>query len=213
MSKHRANFYIDGFNFYHGICATKRKDLLWLDLIDLTSNLIRKQEILNRVKYFTTLPKGPKSKIDRHKTWLKLLQNLSHPIEIYTGRFNKETTICRNCGKEMSKWREKRTDVNIAVNLICDAFSNEFEVAYIISGDSDFVPAIQAIKNNFPEKKIKIFFPPRRAYAELVRIADFSKQIAISRLTKYVLPDEVILKDGTRLIKPVNWTKNRNVTL
>lgn len=40
---------------------------------------------------------------------------------------------------------EKGTDINIATNMLSKAFHNAFDVALLLSGDSDFSPVIQQV--------------------------------------------------------------------
>jgi uncharacterized LabA/DUF88 family protein len=56
----------------------------------------------------------------------------------------------------------KMTHVNIATQMIIDAFQNNFDRVMLISGDSDLVPPIRAIHENFGEKRVFVAFPPRR---------------------------------------------------
>ncbi len=49
---------------------------------------------------------------------------------------------------------EKKTDVNLAVRIVEDAYENRFDRAYIISCDTDIVPAINLVKQRFPEKEL-----------------------------------------------------------
>ncbi|NQS98426.1 MAG: NYN domain-containing protein [candidate division Zixibacteria bacterium] len=207
MAKHRANVYFDGFNFYHGICQTKRKELLWIDLVSLIKKQIGRREQLYKIKYFTTPPLGDESKIARHEIWEKVLESLSHPIEIYRGRFNKETIVCKKCKRTFSKNREKWTDISIATHLIFDSFLDDYEIAYIVSGDSDYMPAITMIKEQFPEKKIKMLFPPKRAHWDYKPIVDYTKCLTLNDLYLHILPDHFICPDGTIIHKPKNWRK------
>jgi len=48
-------------------------------------------------------------------------------------------------------YEEKRTDVNIAIKILEDAFLKKYDRAIIMSGDSDIVPSIESVKKNFPE--------------------------------------------------------------
>ena len=41
------------------------------------------------------------------------------------------------------------TDVNIATQMIIDAYQDKYDTAMLISGDSDLVPPIKAINENF----------------------------------------------------------------
>ena len=45
------------------------------------------------------------------------------------------------------------TDVNIAVEMLADAFHNEYDTAILISADSDLSAPIKKVKSLFPQKK------------------------------------------------------------
>ena len=42
---------------------------------------------------------------------------------------------------------EKGTDINIAVNMISKAYSNAYDVAILISGDTDYLPVVAQLNN------------------------------------------------------------------
>ena len=52
------------------------------------------------------------------------------------------------------------TDVNISVELMTDASQNRFDVALLISADSDLVGPIEAVQRLFPAKRVMAIFPP-----------------------------------------------------
>lgn len=206
MSKFRVNFYVDGFNLYHGICDTNRKELLWLDLVSLIQSVISKKERLHRIKYFTTIPTGNiKDKIKRHRIWLELLSSLSFPIEIYQGKFYYFPITCKDCGRTFKQRSEKRTDVNIATHLLCDTFKGDFETAYILSADSDLVPAIETAKIEFPLKQFKFVFPPKRFSYDLKKLADYLKAMKVKDLIPHVAPTKITTISGKIIEKPNEW--------
>jgi hypothetical protein len=49
----RVRAYIDGFNLYHGMHAAFGRAFLWLDPQSLARDLLRRDQILDRVRYFT----------------------------------------------------------------------------------------------------------------------------------------------------------------
>lgn len=53
----RANFYIDGYNFYNGIVAEKRRDLLWIDMFALLQTNMEPDMKMHQVFYFTSEPR------------------------------------------------------------------------------------------------------------------------------------------------------------
>ena len=42
---------------------------------------------------------------------------------------------------------EKGTDINIAVNMISKAYTNAYDVAILVSGDTDYVPVVKQLHN------------------------------------------------------------------
>ena len=97
------------------------------------------------------------------------------------------------------------TDVNIAVELMTDAFTNQYETAILISGDSDLVPPIKSIKSIFPSKKIVIAFPPNRFNNVMKSVANGHIFINRNKLINCQLPDTLLSKQGHLLERPSTW--------
>jgi hypothetical protein len=55
------------------------------------------------------------------------------------------------------------TDVNIAVELLGDAYQDKFDTALLISADSDLTTPIEKVHLLFPKKRVISVFPPNRA--------------------------------------------------
>ena len=53
---------------------------------------------------------------------------------------------CSNCGHVAKIPEEKKTDVNISSHMLVNAFTDRFDTAFLISGDSDLVPPIEMIR-------------------------------------------------------------------
>ena len=69
------------------------------------------------------------------------------------------------------------TDVNIATELLTDAFQDRFDTAMLISGDSDLTSPIRTVRQVFPEKRVVVAFPPERQSVELAKAASTSFHI------------------------------------
>ena len=52
---------------------------------------------------------------------------------------------CPACGKEYEYTTEKRVDTRLVADLIHHAASGAFDAAVLVSGDDDFVPAVEAV--------------------------------------------------------------------
>ena len=180
--KFRVITYIDGYNFYFGMLseAIKRGSktepsasyyrLMWLDLQGLATSLLLPSQELVGIKYFTSPISTSKGKQERQNNYLDALR--TRPlIEIIFGRFQPDRKECDRCGHPAYHPQEKKTDVNIAVNLICDAIEDRYDTALLITGDSDLVPAVEAVKKLTPHKRIVVAFPPNRRSDELAAVS------------------------------------------
>ena len=97
------------------------------------------------------------------------------------------------------------TDVNIATNIIVDAFNDSYDMAMLVSGDSDLTPPIKAVHGLFKNKRVFIAFPPKRHNSSMSIIAKGSLSIGRKKLVDAQFPEIVISKTGYKLNRPNNW--------
>jgi uncharacterized LabA/DUF88 family protein len=97
------------------------------------------------------------------------------------------------------------TDVNIATHIILDAYQDRYDMAMLISGDSDLVPPIKAIHENFKKKRVFVVFPPKRHNSSVALVAKGSMMIGRKKLVDSLFDEEVPKKDGFILKKPKEW--------
>lgn len=98
------------------------------------------------------------------------------------------------------------TDVNIATEMLVDAFEDQFDTAIVVSGDSDLVPPIRAIRNCFPHKRVLVAFPPGRSSVDLRNAANGQFLITKGLLRKAQLPARVASRHGDYILeRPANW--------
>lgn len=201
--------YIDGFNLYFGLRAKGWKRFYWLNLVALAKTLLKPGQSLQRVKYFTSRISLPPDKAQRQKDFIEALETLPE-LKIYYGKYQANNLTCNKCGHIMMKSSEKMTDVNIAVEMLADAFMNSFDVAILISADSDLTGPIKHIKRLFPEKQVIVAFPPSRFSYELQAVAHAWFNIGRKKFKESVFPDQVTKKDGHILTRPGRWNHNEN---
>lgn len=178
-------------------------DCKWLNVYALANLLKNSSHTLNAVKYFTSRVNNNPAKQKRQNTYIDAL--LTTPITLIQGQFRSEKMHCNTCGNEYYDSKEKMTDVNIATHMIIDAYKSEYDVAILISGDSDLVPPVREIRNNFPDKEIIIAFPPKRESNELRKTANSSFVIGKNKLLNCQFPSEIVNKYGIKLSKPIEW--------
>ena len=98
------------------------------------------------------------------------------------------------------------TDVNIAVELLGDAQDDAFDTAIIVSGDSDLVRPVQAVRARYPDKRVVVAFPPGRTSAHLGKVATAAFVIGRKKLEDSQLPDQIVKSDGHVLTRPREWS-------
>lgn len=178
MNKKRVNVYIDWFNIYHVLKShiqkssdSWEKELKWCNLRSLAESYLKEDEELWEVYFFT----ADSWEKDTKKRWINYQKALNaHNVIIIKGQYNNITKTFINKMKVLQflliidiwnknkydyipkhlKYRtyeEKRTDVNIAVKILEDAFLWKYTRAIIMSGDSDIVPSIESVRKNFPK--------------------------------------------------------------
>jgi len=195
--------YVDGYNLYYGLRSKGWKRFYWLNIQQLIQQLLKPDQTLSGVKYFTTVVNQPEDRRRRQQTFLDALHTL-RDFQIFYGQFLAETIKCRNCGHTYTTYHEKMTDVNISVELIQDAFQDKFDTAFLVSADSDLVPPIKTVQNIFKSKKIVAVFPPGRVSYALKQNANGFIHIGRSELAKSIFPERVD-RNGVILRKPLGW--------
>jgi hypothetical protein len=196
--------YIDGFNLYFGLKSKKWKRYYWLDLQKLSENLLKPNQILSKTKYFTARISSPPGKVKRQGTFIEALMTLKN-LEIFYGKYQSNTHECSRCKAIFPTPNEKMTDVNIATELLSDAFQNLYDTALLVSADSDLIAPIKKVLKLFPDKRIICAFPPDRFSIELAKTATEHFTIGRKKLANSIFPDEVTKQDGFILKKPEKW--------
>lgn len=184
----KINAYIDGFNLYHSIVRLNEPKLKWLDLRLLCEKFLKDDDKLNKIYYFSALPTHLPDKISRHKIYINALK--SKNITPILGKFKKKFPKCKICHQTYESYEEKQSDINIAITMLKDALSNEFDKAFLISADTDLVSTIKMIRS-FGKIIILLTPPNSHRYAhELIQNANFSFEIKKSHLKNSLLDDE-----------------------
>ncbi len=196
----RVAVYIDGFNFYYGIRSLGQR-YKWLDIQALSQSFIKENEDLVTVKFFTANINGRNDASDRQSIYLSALDKYCDKAQIIKGYFAK-ARLCNHCKNKSNE--EKQTDVNIACEILQDCYEDKFDIAYLVSGDSDLVaPVKKALTLN---KTIIVVAPPNRKSQELNKAASNYFDINEIRLRKCQLPDEIPTKRNP-LKLPEKWQK------
>jgi len=196
--------YVDGFNLYFGLRDKGWQRFYWLNIQLLVQNLLKFNQKLIMTKYFTARVIGSPEKQKRQSTFIEALETLPD-FKIFYGKYQLNPRECPNCGFKDKVPNEKMTDVNIAVEMLSDAINDKFDIALLLSADSDLIPPVRAIKNTFTQKRIIAVFPPKRESVELSGIAHACLRVGRANFARSLFPDEVKKADGFILQRPATW--------
>lgn len=196
--------YVDGFNLYFGLKAAGFRRFYWLNVHLLCQNLLKPAQQLACIRYFTSRIASLPDQVKRQGTYLEALQTVTD-CGIFYGHYLLNSRTCRKCGFIDQVPTEKMTDVNIAVEMLTDAFQDRFDTALLISADSDLTAPTAAVRRLFPKKRVIIAFPPKRFSITLRRAAHGFIHIERSHLAASQFPDQVVKPDGFILHRPAEW--------
>lgn len=199
--------YVDGFNLYFGLKDSRFKKYYWLDLPALSAALLKPGQQLVATHYFTArIRTNGRNAADakRQTNYIDALAAQDN-LTVHEGHYLEKTQRCNGCGATWKAYEEKMTDVNIAAQMLADAYEDRFDTAFIISGDSDLTTPIQQVRKRFPNKRLIVVFPPNRQSAQLKKAANGFLSIGEDKLRQNQLPDPVITASGFALHRPVHW--------
>lgn len=198
----RAAFYIDGFNLYHAIDEMGKGHLKWLNYWLLCEKILNDpSEAVVKVVWCTAKNKKNPAKGERHDRMVTA-QRLAG-VNIKLGHFVNEDKDCRTCQEKWVHPTEKEGDINVAINLLRDAFRNEYDHAYLVTADTDQAATVRMFMKEFEEKEITIVAPPGRKRSE--HLHDISKrtlQLTEDMLEWAVMP-AIIISPQPRVISNV----------
>lgn len=199
--------YIDGFNLYFGLKSEGWRRYYWLDVHLLAENLLKPDQRLILVKYFTArISENPNSP-DKHKrqaSYLEAVESLPH-TQVFYGHYLPKARECFKCGAKWISHEEKMTDVNISVELMKDAFDDTFDTALLISADSDLAAPVETVLKRYPQKRIIMVCPPNRKSNKLESLATASFRLGRKILQDSQFPDSYTKPDGFTLQRPAKW--------
>src|SRR6266508_127943 len=92
----RVAAYVDGFNLYFGLKAKHGRKYLWLDLQALAESLLRPEQTLERVTYFTARVRKDPEGERRQSEYLHALAHHSPLVTVVAGRFRRSIAGAAN---------------------------------------------------------------------------------------------------------------------
>lgn len=208
----RTAVYIDGFNLYYWM---KPSPYRWIDLKALALNAITKPDKTHQivaVKYFTARVSDTQedpTKSTRQDVYIRALRAAIPELTVYTGEFRrqkKQMPLVHYDGISVGPMRwvwdteEKGSDVNLAVELVNDAWLNVYDLAIVISNDSDLERAVSIAKRK--QRMVGVLVRGDAEVNSLKRVSTFWVKLKESDLKAALLPREI---PNTKLRIPQEW--------
>lgn len=200
--KRRVAAYIDGLNLYHGMKAAGLDDYRWLDVERLMDELLDPGEEVAHITYFNASAWAIEKR-ERQADYLAAL-TAATSVTVVLGAFMEKFWHCSDCRVRNIRHEEKRTDVAIGARLVHDLHTMDFEIAAIVTGDSDVVAAID-VARNVRDVTIRSIFPPKRGSEDLKRVADEFRRMKKKHIEVSLLPDPCFDSDGVAIPCPDLW--------
>jgi|SRR3989339_1498294 len=135
MKKQRLAIIIDGSNFYHKLKDLKIPELSSFDYNRFVSSINKNTQITE--KYFCIGKIKAKQKDKKAREMMARQQSLVTRLQ-KDGFIIQFGFLLQTDGR----YHEKGVDVQIAVDILKGAYKNTYDTAYLVSSDSDLIPAI-----------------------------------------------------------------------
>jgi len=131
---------IDGSNLYHKLKSLKLTSLHQFDYSGLSKHIARESKLMQ--SYFCVgkihaKQQDPKARImmAKQQSLVTELQKQGFAIQFgYLLKYN-------------DHFHEKGTDIQMAVDLLRDAYEDQYDIVYLLSSDSDLIPAITEVQS------------------------------------------------------------------
>jgi hypothetical protein len=224
----RTIVYVDGFYLYYRLLKS-RLHLKWVNPLALAKEILKPPNNVIKVRYFTARVSG---RLDpdapaRQQLYLDAIAGVPE-IEIHFGSFLEKPKYAGLVKPKLApgdklpflrwpdvayvwKTEEKGSDVALASYLLLDAFQNNFDVAAVLSNDSDLVEPIR-IATQILEKSVGLLSPVPSPTPQLQETASFIRHVRVSDIAKAQFPNPVILPGGKTISKPESWTEPPTTT-
>jgi uncharacterized LabA/DUF88 family protein len=144
----RLMIFIDGSNLYHSLKGYfKRTDI---DIGKFAKKLLDKRRLV-RIYYYNAVV-GRREEPERYRDQQAFFASVSAIpyCELRLGRL-----VYVNWPNAPPY--EKGVDIQLTTDLLSHSFKNNYDVAVLVAGDSDYVGALQAVKDNGKNIEVALF--------------------------------------------------------
>lgn len=212
----RVRVYVDGFNLYYRLLKHSRYK--WTDLKALSQNLIHPDDTIDCIRYFTAdvSPRaGDPAAPSRQEAYFRALRTIPE-LQIHKGSFLAKTIHRPLSGQEGSyvfvrDTEEKGSDVNLASHLLMDGFCDSYDIALVMSQDTDLLEPIRMVAEDLNKIVVVAWFEETQPGNKLKGCASSVRHVRPTMLRKSQFPDPVIGRGGVKIPRPLLWDQDRKM--
>ncbi len=213
----KASVYIDGFNLYYR--RLKRSKHKWINLRLLAEELLEDDDEIGAIKYFTadvTKRAGDEDAPTRQQSLFRTLKTIDG-FEIHKGRFLPKTIRRPLLGQEKSfvlvrDTEEKGSDVNLASHLLMDAFKDEFDIAIVMSQDTDLIEPLRMVTESLGKIVVVAWLEKHSQPGKKHKMASTHiRHIQEGMLSRSQFPNPVIGRGGLKIWRPESWGQDEEM--
>ena len=200
---------VDGFNVYHR--ALKGTPHKWLNLAALASRLLDPNDTVERVRYFTARVSARAGKPDsprKQQIYLSALATVPI-VAFHYGKFLPKTKwrpLVNGGGfVEVHDTEEKGSDVNLATHLVNDGWHNRYDLALVMSQDTDLIEPIRIVTQERNLQVGLVWLDGGRPNNKLAAVSTFVRHVSGADLAASQFPARILRPNGTEIDKPAVW--------
>lgn len=162
----RISIFIDGANFFYGMRSIREHySDFHFDFENYIKHITKTEKLVD-VYYFTAPLKqhlNPKIYSKQQKMCTRLK------------KAGYKVILCKRkkrVSENGDRYDIKEDDIRLALQVLKDAYENKYDTAFLFSGDGDFVPLPEFLKEK--SKKVKVFYFMKTVSEALLRACDFN---------------------------------------
>lgn len=207
----RVRVYIDGFNLYYRLL--KKSPYKWCNLKALSQNLIAEDDVIEAIRYFTAdvSPRaGDEDAPRRQATYFRALKTIPE-LTIHKGKFLPKE-ITRPLKSDPTKFvtvldtEEKGSDVNLASFLLMDAFCDSFDLALVLSQDTDLLEPMRMVREEMNKAVVVGWFESTSPGKRHKKTCTSIRHVSSKHLRESQFTNPVIGQGGVQIERPTSWT-------
>jgi uncharacterized LabA/DUF88 family protein len=142
VKKKKVAVFIDGSNFYFKLktLVPHKMDLIHYRYRDLIKNYLNADETLSYIGYYVGVVRDD----GKHKNSAKAQDLRRHQQQLFAELGKQKIHVVRGYLLDYEgRFMEKGVDVRLAIDIVTMAYEKQYDTAFVVSSDTDLIPAIQ----------------------------------------------------------------------